>query len=38
MARYQEEARVVLEQRTRGEYEGGVNYALQECTDVCGLV
>ena len=38
IARYQEEARVVLEQRTRGEYEGEVNYALQECNDVCGLV
>ena len=34
---YRREAATVLDQRTWGEFEGGVNFAIQECTDVCSL-
>jgi D-proline reductase (dithiol) PrdB len=34
---YRREAGTVLSQRTKSEYDGSVNFAMQECTDICTL-
>jgi D-proline reductase (dithiol) PrdB len=36
-ALYEREASVVLEQRSKNEYEFGENYAVRECGEVCSL-
>lgn len=38
IAHYHKDASVVLDQRTRGEYQDGENVAWQECKEVCSLI
>ena len=38
IALYRQDAATVLRQRTTGEYRDGMNYAQQECKDVCSLI
>ena len=38
IALHRRDAATVLKQRTTGEYAGEVNYAEQECKDVCSLI
>jgi D-proline reductase (dithiol) PrdB len=38
VAQYRNDAGVVLHQRTEGEYQDGVNTAIEECKEVCSLV
>ena len=37
IALYRREAKLVLSQRMKGEYQDGKNIAVEECKDVCSL-